>query len=233
MIVAGKSTFGQETLKPEIGNTPDISAAAVKKHNANLHRYEAIGNKIGDGSADQDDVAWYNDMEIDINTGPFSTSNAGCDWYCAGIIKSVEATSTLPVSSETNYEAVNLHDFDLRTTWATDVNGGVNASIKFCFPPSEILSVTHLEIYNGYQKSETAWKNNSRAKKMEVFINGKSTYFLELQDTIKMQRFHIGQQFSPKGEDLVIELKVLEVYKGGKYQDLCISEINFDGEGDH
>jgi len=227
----------QISLSPEVMSYPDISQEAYTKYIELTNRYEVISKNIetfGKQKISDEDLEFWltNEMTV-VDGSPFNTGIEGCSWYCGAQIKQIKATSFLKNSAGSNYKADNIHDFDLRTTWATDKNKGIDEKLTIHFPYSENLSLTHIEIYNGYQKSESVWKNNSRAKKIELFINGKSTYILHLQDTLKMQRFSIGKRFSPHESDLIVQFKVLEIYPGDKYDDLCISEINFDGAGDH
>jgi len=238
--IAFLATFlitAQETMVPEIMNFPDISEQTVLKHSKIAEKYGAIEEAMeyGDGveTLSDTDRNFMIENEQLVLKGPFSTAAIGCDWYCAGGPNKVESSSVLTASKTTTYEALNAHDWDLKTAWATNKNKGIGEVLTFYFAPSEMLSVTHLKIYNGYQKSETTWKNNSRAKEMEVSINAKFLFTLQLEDTIKMQQFNIWERFSPANEDLVIALKITKIYPGEKYSDLCLSEVNFDGKGDH
>jgi hypothetical protein len=87
-------------------------------------------------------------------------------------------------------------------------------------------------------KSEKAWKENSRVKKLKMYIDNKPLAILNLYDTRKEQHF----KFEPLGysdrEDWdklkskswwTIKFEILEVYGGDKYDDTAITEIYFDG----
>ena len=171
--------------------------------------------------------------EHEMVQSPFSTDVPGCSWYCAAVILDFKSSSRLPTSKSNSYAAKNVHDFDLQTAWATNKNKGIGETVTLDFKPSEILSINQLTFYNGYQKSEATFKNNSRVKKATLSVNGEKLYNLELKDTEVAQVFDLGKHFLRGDGRFTIELQILEIYPGEKYNDLCISEINFDGEGDH
>lgn len=199
-----------------------------------LERNKAIEKKMavsGVDSLTEEEKRFL--AENEMVQSPFSTDVPGCSWYCTASIQDVNSSSNLPDSKSNSYTAWNLHDFDLKTAWATNKNSGIGETIKINFKPSDILSVNYLKFYNGYQKSEASFKNNSRVKKAALYINGEHRFNLELNDIEAAQIFVLGKWFLEGAEKFTIELKILEIYPGEKYNDLCISEINFDGEGDH
>ena len=90
--------------------------------------------------------------------------------------------------------------------------------------------ITEIIISNGYMKSETAWKNNNRLKKLRLKVNGKSFGILNLEDSKTDQIFELGTFGRNKnGKDLILKFEILEVYKGDKYNDTAITEIYFSG----
>jgi hypothetical protein len=91
---------------------------------------------------------------------------------------------------------------------------------------------------NGYVKSQTAWRDNSRVKKLKMYVDNKPFAILNLADSRQEQTF----KFDPLGygdrEDWkilqakpwwTIQFEILEVYKGDKYDDTAITEIYFNG----
>ncbi|MCS6928206.1 MAG: Hint domain-containing protein [Saprospiraceae bacterium] len=156
----------------------------------------------------------------------------GCSWYCGGGPDSIFASSTLPPTRRFNYEASNAHDFSLRTAWIEGVaDYGIGESITFRFP-KQSPPVTKVEIFNGYMKSEKAWKDNSRVKQLKVYINKKLSFVLNLKDVLSKQIFQLDT-LQGTDEDLFLTFEITEVYKGDKYDDVAIAEIEFDGIGVH
>jgi len=88
-------------------------------------------------------------------------------------------------------------------------------------------------ISNGYVKNQKSYEENGRVKKLKLYINGKVYGFLNLKDVCSEQRFEIEPIKFEKEKICVLRLEIVEVYKGTKYDDTVISEINFDGIGVH
>ncbi|BDD04545.1 NADase-type glycan-binding domain-containing protein [Aureibacter tunicatorum] len=225
-----------KTIQPVVMSYPDISAENIALYNANLKTYNDISAKskeYGHNSLTEEELNFLEEVSgTELDQNPFSTSEPGCNWYCAGGPFKVESNDNLPASSVSTYDAKNAHDFKLKTAWAVKNHKG--SSLKYFFKGSEILSVYTIDFYNGYIKSEKAWKNNSRAKSVDLYINGIKTYTLQLQDTYRLQRFTIDPvNYLADNEELILEFKFTDIYPGEKYSDLYVSEINFIGEGDH
>jgi hypothetical protein len=89
-------------------------------------------------------------------------------------------------------------------------------------------------------KSQTAWENNGRVKKLRIYYNDEPYAILCLEDNRSIQAFEfppIGNSRNDygslinedKAKDWTLKFEILEVYKGKKYSDVAISEIYFDG----
>jgi len=161
--------------------------------------------------------------------GPI-TEGPGCSWYCGGGPYLIDASSSLKTDGINTYVADNCHDFNLFTAWAPDTKTGIiGARLNFYFK-SFSPRVHTIKIYNGYLKNKDLWLANGRAKKLKLLINNEPKAILDLEDVTAAQSFKIDTvQSTDMSKDLVITLEILEVYKGSKYDDLAISEINFDG----
>ena len=137
-------------------------------------------------------------------------------------------------NGNTTYKPDNIHDFDLFTAWVPDTaNGVVGKKVNFHFKPLS-PRVNEIMIYNGYIKNYDLFKANSRVKKFRLYINNKLYAILELADTTAQQSFSIPPTRSTvKGKDLILTFEIMEVYKGDKYTDVAVSEINFSGVDVH
>lgn len=158
----------------------------------------------------------------------------GCSWYCGGGPKAIHASSYLKAQGKNNYIPENAHDLNYKKAWAEGKSGyGIGEYLLYTFEASS-PRITEINVVNGYVKSKIAWENNSRVKKLKVYIDEKPFAILNLKDIRGVQSF----EFSPigkgwdvaKGEpDWQMKFEILEVYKGLKYDDVVISEIYFDG----
>ena len=150
----------------------------------------------------------------------------GCSWYCGGGTKDVTASSFLKSQGKNNYEPKNAHDLNYKNAWVEGVPGyGKGEYLLYHFSAGP--RITEIIIVNGYVKSQAAWKNNSRVKKLKVYHNDKPFAIFNLEDKIANQGFKI----EPMGghADWTLKFEILDVYEGEKYDDVVISEIYFDG----
>ena len=56
----------------------------------------------------------------------------GCSWYCGGVVDTLTASGCLAPQGGFTYGAMNAHDFDLESVWATDGNG-IGQYLTFTF----------------------------------------------------------------------------------------------------
>lgn len=152
----------------------------------------------------------------------------GCSWYCGdgGPIK-IKASSRLANQGSNNYNEKNLHDLQYNTPWVEGVKGyGIGEWVEYTFK-ADNPRITTIHVVNGYCKSQTAWKNNSRVKALKVYVNGNPLAVLNLEDSRSDQAFEIAPLTDSK--EWTMRFEILDVYKGDKYDDTVLSEIYFSG----
>lgn len=163
----------------------------------------------------------------------------GCSWYCGGGIDTQTASSELSSQGQNNYSASNAHDLSYKTSWVEGVPGyGIGEYITYHFPP-ENPRITKIIVVNGYVKSDKTWRENSRVKKLKLYLDDKLYAILNLRDTRNEQVFELP---NPLGHEDRLDMKklhglpswtlkfeIMDVYKGDKYDDTAIAEIYFDG----
>ncbi len=79
-----------------------------------------------------------------------------------------------------------------------------------------------LSLVNGYVKSKDLFLKNSRVKEMDFFLNDTYVVTVSLLDTPLVQEFEVDILFTKNDK---ITLKPTSFYRGSKYDDVCISEI--------
>lgn len=133
----------------------------------------------------------------------------------------IKASSTLANQGGINYNVKNINDDNPLTAW---VEGKPDYGIGEFF---EIKSSGVNTIYNGYQSSPKRWIENSRVKKFKVYKNNVALCFLELTDEMGRQSFELPDhnQYNPNKE-AIYKFEIVDVYKGSKWSDVAISEIN-------
>lgn len=162
-----------------------------------------------------------------------STAPYGCSWYCATGPDTITSSSVLE-SELGSYSPMNLHDFNLNTAWVEGATDPIGTEIIIRIPHLEKpVYLNKLIIYNGYTKSLALWEANGRVKSFELYANNRYLGKLNLEDRPDGQVFEIENTTGNQDDILELKFVITDFYPGSKYNDICISEINFDGVGDH
>lgn len=156
--------------------------------------------------------------------------DGGCSWYCGGGNYLVKASSSLREQNGISYQASSANDLNYKTAWVEGkADEGIGEYLEYYFK-NKSPRITKIIISNGYMKSEAAWKNNNRVKKLRLYANGKTIGILNLEDSRTDQAFEVGTLgHNSDGTDLVLKFEIMEVYRGDKHNDTAITEIYFDG----
>lgn len=236
LLLSMSSQQGIKEFYPEMMGYVDIQ-------NENLITYERFEHLIDSvitlglslDEIDENIRSEINTFSMSNRSGPYITQPVGCSWYCAGWPNVPTTTSELKPQAGNTYIAKNLHDYDVRTAWVEGVEGcGENEEIQFTFNMYPNLKVTTIEIFNGYCKDVETWKKNGRVKELQLSVDDTIIGILHCKDTYMGQSFEIGEFHCKSKEDtMTFKLTILSTYPGDKYDDTAISEINFDGKGDH
>jgi hypothetical protein len=123
-----------------------------------------------------------------------------------------------------NYHPNYVADDDPVTAWVEGAKGsGAGEWLRIQVTPLDKTTRVRLRVRNGYQKSKDLWKANARAKAVTVrLLPSKTEKQVTLTDTDGWQEVVVDQ---PSGALRTVELAIGSVYEGGKYPDLCISDV--------
>lgn len=228
-------------LKPSETRLLDLSAEGEAKFNDNLERYAKISEKLSSGTKMEDLTPEERRILNETNETMedyWDVIGGGCSWYCGGAPQEVTASSALKPQGTNSYGADNAQDLSFKTAWVEGVPGyGVGEYLLYKFS-STSPRITDIIVINGYVKSERAYRDNSRVKKLKMYLNDTPYAILLLDDQRSRQRFKfapIGHGNREDGKALkllpswTLKFEILEVYKGLKYDDVAITEIYFDG----
>ncbi|NPA38158.1 MAG: hypothetical protein GXO47_15045 [Chlorobi bacterium] len=86
------------------------------------------------------------------------------------------------------------------------------------------IYVTKISIINGFAKDSKTFSTNSRVKTIELIIND-TTQIITLKDSSTKQTFDLIEK-ADIGQGILF--KIINYYNGSKYDDICISEIEFE-----
>ncbi len=223
-------------MKPELGRLVDLSPEAEKAFDDHVNRCNMIWGVDQTRELTPEEKEYVKTCdETEVYGSPISE---GCSWYCGGGMDTNSASSSLKPSGSMTYKAGNIHDLDYKTAWVEGVKGfGIGEYVTYHFP-AENPRITEVIVVNGYIKSEKAWKENSRVKKMKMYVDDQAIAILNLEDSRREQHFKfepIGHQNREDHKAIqnmpwwTMKFEIVEVYPGSKYEDTAISEIYFDG----
>lgn len=146
------------------------------------------------------------------------------------------ASSCLKANGINRYDAPMVHDYDLKTAWVEGNRGdGIGAWVEYRLTPIQsdasdraILSLT---VFNGYRKTQTAWQENGRVKRLRLAVNGKPYGTILLADTPRYQEVNIGRIPLVGQKPVLLRFTIQSVYPGTKHHDTALTEIGFGGTG--
>src|SRR5690554_4838259 len=143
--------------------------------------------------------------------------------YLIPEISMVKASSTL--FDGKLYSVRGLIDDNPQTAWVEGKeNEGIGEWVEFIFDPGH--EIKKIKIINGYARSEALYKANNRVKRAEISFDGKR-FPIEMEFKDMIMEPHIFKFQNPIRAERV-RITILDVYKGTKYNDTCISEISFE-----
>jgi len=133
----------------------------------------------------------------------------------------VEATSTLNAESFA-YDPSLLFDARKEFVWVEGAKGnGEGEQLLFEF--AEEVDIAGLQIWNGYQRSDSHFKSNARLKSFAFGEESKEAKSYQLIDESGMQTLKLDVPL--KGKRFILEIE--SAFPGRSYKDLAISEILF------
>jgi len=125
-----------------------------------------------------------------------------------------------------NYHHYYVIDGDEKTAWVEGVPGdGVGQRLCLYFENFNVQKYLYFRIKNGYQKSPALFAQNNRVKEIRITI---AKDYMDRYRQIHMLEDKQGwQEVKIEGpfDFNKITIEILSVYKGEKYDDTCISEI--------
>jgi hypothetical protein len=196
--------FGVEDLPP-----PEVSSAPAEEPEPTDEKVGKRPIRTVRADVHEADAPWQTDEEPQ-----------GC---CGRPLQGLSASSTLAPQGSATYGVDHLGDDDLGTAWVEgDEGDGAGAVLRFTWggdPPGPACD--QLIVYNGYTKSEAAWKANGRVKQLAVRVDGERRFRIALADswheqTAELPGIEVGQQ---------VELEILAVYPGAEHEDTALSEL--------
>lgn len=164
----------------------------------------------------------FTDIEPDFNIEIFKPES---------LVNKISASSELEAENDL-YSVNNIIDEKPETAWVEGKNNsGIGESITINITPRSksgkkgSYKIKKIGIINGYAKDNTTFKQNNRIKRLRIkYENGltrSKRVKYDLKDTMAMQYIEFKEPiFLNK-----LKIEILDVYKGSKWDDTCISEV--------
>jgi hypothetical protein len=148
----------------------------------------------------------------------------------------VSGDGSLAPQGGNTYGPENMLDGNIATAWAVNLDSAIYDSDRLYGPYFEVpcKKLSHIVIRNGYAKSASAYSNNSRASHIffEVETNdGLEDFGAKLNDTPDPQRLDapLNESWNNNITTIQMGFPCGSFIKGAKWNDLCITEIEFWG----
>ena len=180
----------------------------------------AIGVKWKDLKSPHEVDSQIMTSEKHINsTQDLHTENSEMPAISMENIQRVSASSYLKEKS-IQHIPERLIDQDTTTAWVEGVSGTGEGEFV-CFELDGSYTINGIKIWNGYQKSEDLYYKNARPQKLEVEFSDGTSERLKLQDNVDgSQTFYFDGRITS-----YVKISILSTYKGSKYEDTVMSEI--------
>lgn len=190
------------------------------------------------------DLSKHKQLKISYNIKNYYFASLYSNYGLRFFFNGISASSELKEGS-TTYSAFNLVDNNCKTAWVEGKSDfGKNEKIKI----SASGNFTQILLVNGFRKSEKTYYENNRVKKIALYIDGVRLGEITFPDRpyhqVNMTNILDEGELLNLNEDLFknksaktwnnarsffsdknIEIEILEVYPGTKYNDTCISDI--------
>lgn len=188
----------------------------IKNDKINILKSQSIF--LGDNSFISDNDNVTNNKSID----------KVCEEYNLISWDNMNASSSLEDTSKISYLPQCASDNNSSTCWVEGKeDDGIGEWIQL--NSNSNVKIKSIDIENGYRKSEYVFNINNRVKKVLIEFSNGTCITKELQDGFNNKN---KIEFQNKIEVKSIKFTILDVYKGIKYRDTCISEIKVFGTKD-
>lgn len=181
--------------------------------------------------------ALADDLEIEVSPEENSYNNEyterGGQWSVAHSNYKITASSTLPKDGEFNYDASNVKERYGDKAWSEGAPGpGIGEWLEL--KPETPKVLTAIEVRPGYSKfSEQTpgglFLDNGRPKKIRVDLNGEYSFNVDVPDKEESFKFQIPSYGKPVH---TARLTFTDIWKGRKYEDLCVSSVTLHAKLD-
>lgn len=213
-ILSNRYQGASSTKEMDTGLVADVNNSTKTNRDAGINTAVNNESSINTGIGDQT-------QSPDVDSPEISSTETTVE--AADISKwSVSSSSTLGNEGKLNYYPSNIKDGKPSTSWVEGVQGsGIGEWVMLT--TSNAQKLKGIKIINGYASSMEFYNKNNRVRSIMLEFSDGSFVKKELGDTSRE-----WQYLDFKEEILTnsIKITILDVYRGNKYDDTCIAEID-------
>src|SRR6266571_1803511 len=168
---------------------------------------------------------------------PYAAAAPSAPETIAGAEYDVKTSSVLKQKNR-DYSPVNMASLDPSKVWCKGNPGnGVGEWIELSLkakPGATVVRTIDLKVLPGYAATDQLYQANARPARIvvEAFdrttkqpVTGQSVYTFNLADAPFLQVFSVDVGRSVDPSQINLRIKIDDVFKGDKYEDMCITEI--------
>lgn len=181
------------------------------------------------------------------------------NWRCTGLLPETPAPATVtpsPTPAEPSnlsssatasassqaradrlgdYGAASINDGSLSTPWCEGATGaGIGEWLELTFPGP--VEVTEIGVDVGYDRAaddadrpERLFTDNNRLKQASLIFSGGQQAMVELEDVRGVQKISLVDAPDGPITTTTIRLIIEDIYRGARFEDTCIAEIEVWG----
>ncbi len=165
-------------------------------------------------------------------------------WFMAqtdeAVVQSISATSELveaQFEGKYLYPPINILDGDLDTVWCEADPDGSGIGEAITIQLEKAVSFDEIRIVNGFASGDDYYGKNNRVREIELTQVAMSP---ELQNEHYQRKSYVLLDGKPEWQSINFELpqtaqiltiKILDIYKGSKYDDTCLGDIQLCWKG--
>jgi len=177
--------------------------------------------------------ASVNEFDV-IGEDSYEKNNRSSQDITVKVKPEVKATTTASASAAGNFDAKNLLDGNMKSCWMSSADGK-NEDIEIIIDLEEVEGInnavlTYIYFFNGWRNDFHTWKDYSRIKKATMMVNDLPYGEISFEDTYKQQSIDLDKFKIDRTRRCRIRLRIVDTYKGAKYNQLAISDIQLIGK---
>lgn len=176
--------------------------------------------------------AEVNDFDV-IGEDAYEKNNRVREDITMKVKTEVKTTTKAEAAGGLSFEATNIIDGNMKTCWLSS-GDGKNEDIELTIDLEEVeginqASVSDIYFFSGNRKDYHTWKDYNRIKKITMTVNDLPYGEIKFEDTYKQQSIDLDKFKIDRSRRCRIRFRIVDVYKGNKFNQLAVSDIQLLG----